>query len=159
MVVIDEASQLLFANAYPPLKYLKPNTGRLVLAGDDEQLDPIKGGKQNKRIASTFRTFNLAIVNCQLGLYPLANRDEPYLYSSIVQAIKHLDVHFKCTKMLNENWRMNKGLSALPAKTIYKTVKESEVYHPANAEAHVLLYHYFQLFFRPFETLICEDVK
>jgi len=111
MVVIDEASQLLFANAYPAIKYLLADTGRLVLAGDDQQLPPIIS-----------------------GIYPPPVPNETYLYSSIFKAIKHLDTKFECTKMLNENWRMNSALAALPSKTIYKTIKEDEVYRPANDE-------------------------
>lgn len=44
MVIVDEASQMLLADAYHPLRYLLSDEGRLILAGDDQQLPPIING-------------------------------------------------------------------------------------------------------------------
>jgi superfamily I DNA and/or RNA helicase len=45
LVVIDEASQMTLADSYYPIRYLHPKEGRLLLAGDHEQLPPIINGK------------------------------------------------------------------------------------------------------------------
>jgi hypothetical protein len=47
LIVVDEASQLLLAHALDPLKYLLSTTGRLIVAGDHQQLPPIINGTKS----------------------------------------------------------------------------------------------------------------
>jgi chemotaxis protein histidine kinase CheA len=109
MVIVDEASQMLLSDAYHPLRYLLKDEGRLILAGDDQQLPPIINGE-----------------------YPELPPSEPVLFSSIFNAFRHKDVNQECTSMLIENWRMNQSLVELPSNTIYKTSDPKMKYHAAN---------------------------
>jgi hypothetical protein len=109
LVVIDEASQMTLTDAYHPIRYLLLREGRLILAGDHEQLPPIINGD-----------------------YPELPKSEPLLFSSVFHALKHKDVTEECTSMLLENWRMNEVLTELPATTIYKTSTSNAKFRCAN---------------------------
>src|SRR3546814_15445159 len=67
LVCIDEASQMVLSHGLMAIAGLRPG-GRMVVAGDDHQLPPIRDGRE------------VALGQCQLGgsLYPLLNsRDVP----------------------------------------------------------------------------------
>lgn len=111
LVVIDEASQLLLAHCLEPLKYLLSKTGRLIVAGDHQQLPPI--------------------INAE---YPQVAPGEPIYHSSIFDYLQSRDLDSSCTDMLFENWRMNSTLCELPSQRIYTSKDPAKSYRPANPE-------------------------
>ena len=95
LVVIDEASQVRLPEASIPLM-LRRKTGRLLLAGDHQQLPPIVHGEWPPPVSG------------------------PAIHGSILSALRVPD-HPSLGLQLNENWRMNRTLTALAADFIYGT--------------------------------------
>ena len=97
LLIVDEASQLRFGELSLALAALKPG-GRLVFAGDDQQLPPIIKGE-----------------------YPEPEDGLPGLHESIFRYLRLRDDHDHplYTAELLENWRMNSTLSRFPAAVLY----------------------------------------
>lgn len=97
LLIVDEASQLRFGELSLALAALRPG-GRLVFAGDDQQLPPIIKGE-----------------------YPEPEDGLPGLHESIFRYLRLRDDHDhpRYTAELLENWRMNSTLSRFPAAVLY----------------------------------------
>ncbi|WP_440950561.1 AAA domain-containing protein [Methanosphaerula subterraneus] len=97
LLIVDEASQLRFGELSLALAALRPG-GRLVFAGDDQQLPPIIKGE-----------------------YPEPEDGLPGLHESIFRYLRLRDDHDRprYTAELLENWRMNSTLSRFPAAALY----------------------------------------
>jgi hypothetical protein len=93
LVVIDEASQVRLSEASIPLM-LRRKTGRLLLAGDHQQLPPIVHGEWPPPVAG------------------------PAIHGSILAALR-VEGDPSLGLQLHENWRMNATLTALSAEFIY----------------------------------------
>jgi hypothetical protein len=106
VLVIDEGSQLKLGETALATLALA-HGGRIVIAGDDEQLPPIIQGE-----------------------YPEPTDKLPGLHGSVF-AFLHArdDEENPFTHQLLENWRMNATLSRFPAETLYSTG-----YKPATKE-------------------------
>ncbi len=93
LVVIDEASQVRLPEASIPLT-LRHQEGRLLLAGDHQQLPPIVKGEWPDPVKG------------------------PVIHGSILSAIR-VDNHAALGLQLHENWRMNATLTSIAADFIY----------------------------------------
>lgn len=93
LVVIDEASQVRLPEASVPLM-LRRKTGRILLAGDHQQLPPIVHGEWPEPTAG------------------------PEIHGSILAALR-VEGDPGLGLQLHENWRMNRTLTALAAEFIY----------------------------------------
>jgi hypothetical protein len=103
VLVIDEASQVKLPEVALALMAKKPG-GRLLAAGDDQQLPPIVGSD-----------------------FPKPDNGDPWLLDSIFGFLRAKDSGAKpFTVQLVENFRMNATLTRFPAMTIY-----GECYQPA----------------------------
>lgn len=106
VLVIDEGSQLKLGETALATVALA-HGGRIVIAGDDEQLPPIVQGE-----------------------YPEPEDRRPGLHGSVFAYLHARDDEEKpFTHQLLENWRMNATLSRFPAETIY-----TPEYKPATKE-------------------------
>lgn len=94
LVVIDEGSQVRVPEASIAVRRMASD-GRLLIAGDDQQLPPIVQGS-----------------------YP-DDADELLLHRSIFECLKDQDPDNEFTTTLLENWRMNEALCWYPAEQIY----------------------------------------
>lgn len=105
LVLIDEGSQVTVGESAIAIRRVAPG-GRLVIAGDPEQLPPIVSGD-----------------------YPSGD-DEPLLHRSILECLDAQDPHRASGLVapLLENFRMNDVLCAYPAASIYP-----DDYRPATA--------------------------
>ncbi len=106
VLVVDEGSQVRLSELALSMAGLA-RKGRLVLAGDDQQLPPIVRAS-----------------------YPEPSDGRAGLHASAFEYLRARDdgaQPFTC--LLEENWRMNTTLSSLPARTIY-----GPAYRPATAE-------------------------
>ena len=93
LVVIDEASQVRLPEACIPLTLRHPK-GRLLLAGDHQQLPPIVKGAWPDPVTG------------------------PAIHRSVLTALR-VDQHPALGLQLHENWRMNATLTAIAADFIY----------------------------------------
>jgi len=93
LVVVDEASQVRLPEACIPLT-LRQQEGRLLLAGDHQQLPPIIKGEWPDPVKG------------------------PAIHGSILTALR-MDQHAALGLQLHENWRMNATLTSIAAEFIY----------------------------------------
>jgi len=93
LVVIDEASQVRLPEASIPISLRNPS-GRLLVAGDHQQLPPIVNGEWPDSTAP------------------------PVVHGSILTALRRPD-NPALGLQLNENWRMNQTLTEVASRFIY----------------------------------------
>ena len=101
LLMLDESSQIKVPESAIPIRRLRPGGG-LIVAGDDKQLPPIVQ-----------------------GAYPNPNEGEPILHRSIFECLRAPDRAGEWSRMLLENFRMNRTLCLYPAQQIYTSDYQS----------------------------------
>lgn len=120
VLIIDEASQVLLSQAVVASQWLLPG-GRMVVAGDHEQLPPITNIEFADRDGDQSGALSKAYSKSVFEYLQHRDREE-----GSKMGAKSL------THMLYENWRSCDALNDLSSRTIYLSRDESKRYRPAN---------------------------
>ncbi|KAF9947332.1 Tripartite DNA replication factor [Mortierella alpina] len=110
MLMIDEGSQLLAADAIHAIECLDPKSGRLIVAGDHLQLGPVISGEYP---ASEHAIDPTGSIMKNL----MRKRDNTPVTLEWIDGESSMDIG-PCTSQLQDNFRMNEQLGSF-MKTIY----------------------------------------